>query len=73
MIEQKDEKVKKDEVIMVGDSLPDDVKAAEKFGIKGILLDRRNRYPKYKNRITSLKELGLARKLAGVSQLVKVR
>jgi 2-haloalkanoic acid dehalogenase type II len=53
----KELKVKKDEVIMIGDSLPDDVKAAEKFGIKGILLDRKNKYPKYKDRITSLTEI----------------
>jgi len=50
-------KVKKNEVLMVGDSLEDDVKAAEKFGIKGILIDRENKYPSYENRICSLKEL----------------
>jgi len=50
-------KVKKTEALMVGDSLEDDVKAAEKFGIKGILVDRKNKYPNYKNRIFSLEEL----------------
>jgi len=50
-------KVKPNEALMVGDSLKDDVESAEKFGIKGILIDRKNKYPTYKNRITSLKEL----------------
>lgn len=49
--------IKKDEAIMVGDSLRDDAEAAEINGIKGILIDRRNRYPNYKNRITSLEEV----------------
>ncbi|HEY8992512.1 MAG TPA: HAD family hydrolase [Candidatus Microsaccharimonas sp.] len=35
----------KDEVLMVGDNYHDDILAANKAGIKGILLDRRNRYP----------------------------
>jgi putative hydrolase of the HAD superfamily len=50
-------KVKSDEALMIGDSLEDDVKAAENFGIKGILIDRKNKYPSYKNRIVSLEEL----------------
>lgn len=50
-------KVKENEVIMVGDSLKDDIKAAEDLGIKGILIDRKDKYPLYKNRITSLLEL----------------
>jgi len=50
-------KVKKNEVLIVGDSLEDDVKAAEKFRIKGILIDRKNKYSSYENRICSLKEL----------------
>ncbi len=49
--------VTKDEVIMVGDSLHDDVLAAENFGIKGILIDRNNSYPDYINRIDSLTEI----------------
>jgi len=47
----------KEEVIMVGDSLNDDIRAAEKVGIKGVLIDRNNSYPNYKNRITSLTEI----------------
>lgn len=46
-----------DEVIMIGNTLKDDIEAAEKVGIKGILLDRKNNHPNYKKRITSLKEL----------------
>lgn len=51
-------KVDKNEALMVGDSLKDDVQAAEKFGIGGILIDRKNKYPEYPNRITSLEQLG---------------
>ncbi len=43
--------------VMVGDSLPDDVQAAEEQGINGILVDREGRHPEYDNRIKSLKEL----------------
>ncbi|MFA5797307.1 MAG: HAD family hydrolase [Candidatus Woesearchaeota archaeon] len=49
--------VSKDEVIMVGDSLRLDVQSAEDFGIKGILIDRKNKNSDYPNRITSLTEL----------------
>ena len=49
--------LEKEEVLMVGDSLPDDARAAESFGIKAVLLDRRNKYPNHSPRITSLKEL----------------
>jgi 2-haloalkanoic acid dehalogenase type II len=49
--------VNTNEVLMVGDSLKDDVLAAENCGIKGILLDRDNRHPDYKNRITSLEKI----------------
>ena len=50
-------KVQRDEVLMVGDSLKDDVQAAEKIGIKGLLIDRNDKYPTYQNRIKSLEEL----------------
>ena len=33
------------------------VLAAEKIGIRAVLIDRNNKYPDYKNRITSLNEL----------------
>ncbi len=49
--------LRKNEVLMVGNSLKDDVEAAESFGIKGILLDRKGKHPKYPNRIKSLEEL----------------
>lgn len=44
----------KKETLMVGDSLEDDVRAAEKFGIKGVLVDRNNKHSNYSNRIVSL-------------------
>lgn len=50
-------KVDKNEVVMVGDSLKDDVKAAEDFGIKGILIDRKKRNTNFSRRIESLREL----------------
>lgn len=50
-------KVNKDEALMVGDSLKDDIKSAENFGIKGILIDRKGKHPEYPNRITSLEQL----------------
>jgi putative hydrolase of the HAD superfamily len=49
--------LKKQEVIMVGDSIKDDVIAAQNFGIRAILIDRRNRYPSFKRRMTSLSEI----------------
>ena len=49
--------VRKEEAVMVGDTLEDDVKAAENNGIKGVLIDRKNKHPDYENRIISLKEL----------------
>jgi len=50
-------KVNKNEALMIGDSLKDDIQSAEKFGIKGILIDRKDKYPDYQNRIKSLEEL----------------
>ncbi|MGV8169208.1 MAG: HAD family hydrolase [Candidatus Nanoarchaeia archaeon] len=38
----KENKLKEADVVMVGDSLDSDVKSAEKAGIKGILIDRRD-------------------------------
>lgn len=49
--------VNKNEAIMVGDSLKDDVEAAEIAGIRGVLIDRKNKYPNYSNKIISLNEL----------------
>ena len=45
------------EAVMVGDSLPDDVQAAEEQGIDGILMDRNRRHSEYDDRIESLAEL----------------
>lgn len=45
------------EAVMVGDSLPDDIKAAQKQGIQAILLDRKDRHPGHPDRITNLNEL----------------
>ena len=49
--------VKENEVIIVGDSLEDDVKSAENIGIRGILIDRRSKHPSYKGRIISLDQI----------------
>jgi putative hydrolase of the HAD superfamily len=48
--------VKKNEVLMVGDSLQSDIQGAENAGIKAILLDRNNRQ-EHKDKITGLEEL----------------
>jgi len=42
---------------MVGDFLPDYVKAAGDYGMEGILIDRNNKYPGYREGIDSLVEL----------------
>jgi len=47
--------VEKDEALMVGDSLQDDIGAAQSFGIKALMLDNKNKYPNYSPRITSIK------------------
>jgi len=49
-------KLKKSEVIMVGDSLESDIKAAEAAGIKAFLVDRRSTR-EYENKISNLNEL----------------
>ena len=51
--------VSKNEVLMIGDSPEDDVQAAEKVGIRAVLLDRKGRYPDYPGSIRSLRELRL--------------
>lgn len=53
----KELKISVDKVLMVGDSLKDDVLAAENFGIKGILIDRKGKHPEYPDRITSLEQI----------------
>lgn len=49
-------KVSKDEAIMVGDGMESDIRAAEKAGIKAVLMDRRDKRD-YPNKIASLEEL----------------
>lgn len=49
-------KLKPEDVVMVGDSLESDIKAAQNAGIKGILLDRRMRR-EFEPRISNLDEL----------------
>ncbi|MBI4147003.1 HAD family hydrolase [Candidatus Woesearchaeota archaeon] len=49
-------KLKKTDVISVGDSLETDIKGAEKAGVKGYLLDRKNSR-EYENKITGLKDV----------------
>ena len=55
VLEQLD--MKKEETIIVGDSLKDDIDIAEEFSIKAILIDRVNKYPNYKRKISSLNEV----------------
>ena len=50
-------KVKKDKVLMVGDSLKDDIEAAQSFGIKSLMLDNKNKHPEYSPRVTSIKDI----------------
>jgi putative hydrolase of the HAD superfamily len=45
------------EAAMVGDSIEDDVEGAKAAGMKGVLLDRENRYPEVAEKLTDL--LGL--------------
>ena len=44
------------DVLMVGDSIEDDITGAERAGIKAVLIDRRNRYSAYTG--TSIASLG---------------
>ena len=52
----KELKLKKEEVVMVGDSLHTDIKGAEDAGIMPILVDRRDGR-EYKNKVTSLEQV----------------
>lgn len=50
--------VRKDEVLMVGNSVNDDILAAQAFGIRAVLIDRKNMSPNYTGpKIFSLNEL----------------
>lgn len=48
--------VKKNEVVMVGDSMESDIAPAEAYGIKAVLVDRRNTR-EYPNKVATLAEL----------------
>lgn len=45
------------EILMVGDEFEIDIYPAKKLGFKTLLIDREDRYPNYKNRITTLREI----------------
>ena len=47
----------KEDAIMIGDNIDIDIKGANDTGINSILIDYRNRYEGYGNRITHIKEL----------------
>jgi 2-haloalkanoic acid dehalogenase type II len=49
-------RLKKEDVVMVGDSIASDIKGAEAAGIKAVLVDRRGTRD-YKNKISKLTEL----------------
>jgi putative hydrolase of the HAD superfamily len=48
------------DAVMVGDSIEDDVEGAKAVGMRGILLDRENRYPDLDEKLTDLLELPAA-------------
>src|SRR2546423_6085661 len=48
------------DAVMVGDSIEDDVEGAKAVGMRGILLDRENRYPDMDEKLTDLLELPAA-------------
>jgi HAD superfamily hydrolase (TIGR01662 family) len=48
------------DAVMVGDSIDDDVEGAKAVGMRGILLDRENRYPDVDEKLTDLLELPAA-------------
>jgi putative hydrolase of the HAD superfamily len=48
------------DAVMVGDSIEDDVEGAKAVGMRGILLDREDRYPDIDEKLTDLLELPAA-------------
>ncbi len=46
----------KEEAVMIGDSIDSDIRGAENAGVRGILIDRKNRRD-YEDKITSLNEI----------------
>lgn len=49
--------VKSKEALMVGDNPINDLQAARAVGIKGLMLDNKNKYPNYTPRIASITEI----------------
>jgi HAD superfamily hydrolase (TIGR01549 family) len=52
------------DAVMIGDSLEDDVEGAQAAGIPALLLDRENRYPEIEDKLTDLRALPAALRLA---------
>jgi putative hydrolase of the HAD superfamily len=48
------------DAVMVGDSVEDDVEGAKAVGMRGVLLDRENRYPEIADKLTDLRALPAA-------------
>jgi putative hydrolase of the HAD superfamily len=52
--------VERADAVMIGDSIEDDVEGAKAVGMRGILLDRENRYPEVDEKLTDLRALPAA-------------
>jgi HAD superfamily hydrolase (TIGR01549 family) len=52
------------DTVMVGDSIEDDVEGARAVGMRAVLLDRENRYPEIRDKLTDLRALPAALRLA---------
>jgi putative hydrolase of the HAD superfamily len=48
------------EAVMIGDSVDDDVEGAKAIGMRGLLLDRENRYPEIEEKLDDLRGLPAA-------------
>jgi putative hydrolase of the HAD superfamily len=46
-----------EDAVMIGDSIEDDVEGAKAVGMRGVLLDRENRYPELEEKLTDLRAL----------------
>lgn len=52
--------VEPEAAVMVGDSIEDDIEGASTVGMRGVLLDRENRYPDVAEKLTDLRALPAA-------------
>jgi putative hydrolase of the HAD superfamily len=59
--------VEAEAAVMVGDSIEDDIEGASTVGMRGVLLDRENRYPDVAEKLTDLRALAAALGLPPVS------